>query len=67
VVTRKNPGEDFLTIQAAIDAINTTKKSKSFYMYSCTDKSRVAEPDISAGLLFQASYLSTGYVTYGGL
>jgi len=30
-------------------------------------KSRVAEPDISAGLLFQDPYLSTGYVTYGGL
>ena len=25
---------------------------------------KVAEPDISAGLLFQALYLSTGYVTY---
>ena len=40
------------------------KKSKSFYILtSRTDKSKVAEPDISAGLLFHAQYLSTGYVT----
>jgi len=37
------------------------KKSKSFFIYSRTNKSKVAEPDISAGLLFQALYLSTGY------
>jgi len=39
------------------------KKNRKAFIYSRTDKSKVAEPDISAGLLFQALYLSTGYVT----
>jgi len=40
------------------------QKNRKAFIYSCTDKSKVAEPDISAGLLFQALYLSTGDVTY---
>ena len=41
------------------------KKIRKAFIYSRTDKNKVAEPDISAGLLFQAPYLSTGYVTFG--
>jgi len=37
------------------------KKNRKAFIYSRTDRSKVAEPDISAGLLFQAPYLSTGY------
>jgi len=40
------------------------QKNRKAFIYLRTDKSKVAEPDISAGLLFQALYLSTGYVTY---
>ena len=37
------------------------EKNRKAFIYSRTDKSKVAEPDISAGFLFQALHLSTGY------
>ena len=42
------------------------KKNRKAFIYPRTDRSKVAEPDISAGLLFQALYLSTGYSDFLG-
>ena len=39
------------------------KKNRKAFITHVQKKSKVAEPDISAGLLFRALYLSTGYVT----
>ena len=36
------------------------KKSKSFFIYSRTNKSKVAEPDISAGSFISGSVLKYG-------
>ena len=36
------------------------KKIRKAFIYSRTDKNKVAEPDISAGLLFSGSVLKYG-------